>query len=331
MRGVAAIAVLLHHAGPDLGRLPLMPSGYLAVDFFFMLSGFVLARTYEARFAAGLGPRAFLGLRLRRLWPLIAIGIVMSAAVAFGSGMPIGIVVALVLMQFAFVPLIQGELGIYHLNDIQWSLLFELIANASHAMFYRLSVGALAFAVALALVALGFVAFHFGEVGVGDTGTNVLGGFPRVLFSYGVGVLIFRLRLAGSLHRVRLPALLTIVALPLSFAGAAAAKEMAPAWLVDMLVVSTLFPLLLIAGANGVLADRLEASARLLGSLSYSLYATHVPVIWAMLLLGLPKGASTLAIATAIALALAYLLALRFEPRTPGLFTRSRTIEPLRT
>jgi uncharacterized membrane protein len=60
MRGLAALAVAVFHV-----YNPLVPGGYLAVDFFFVLSGFVLDRTYRPRFAAGLGVRAFMLARLR--------------------------------------------------------------------------------------------------------------------------------------------------------------------------------------------------------------------------------------------------------------------------
>ena len=43
--------------------------GYLAVDLFFMLSGYVMARTYEPRMARGFSPAAFFLARYRRLWP----------------------------------------------------------------------------------------------------------------------------------------------------------------------------------------------------------------------------------------------------------------------
>src|ERR1700761_6004380 len=74
LRGVAAIAVMLHHFRP-LTAPWLFAHGYLAVDLFFLLSGFVIAHAYDARFRKGLGVPAFLVIRLIRLWPMIAFGV----------------------------------------------------------------------------------------------------------------------------------------------------------------------------------------------------------------------------------------------------------------
>jgi len=70
LRGVAAVAVMLYHIGGWTGRPWLAAHGYLAVDFFFCLSGFVLAHAYGRREIGWLG---YMRARLIRLWPLIAI------------------------------------------------------------------------------------------------------------------------------------------------------------------------------------------------------------------------------------------------------------------
>ena len=76
MRGVAAIAVVLFHfmeiAQPDY-RNSFIPHSYLAVDFFFCLSGFVIAYAYDQKLAA-IGLKRFFLLRLLRLHPLVIIG-----------------------------------------------------------------------------------------------------------------------------------------------------------------------------------------------------------------------------------------------------------------
>ena len=80
MRGVAAVLVVLFHFGALAPALS--TSGYLAVDFFFALSGFVIARTYDVRLAAGLGVAAFIERRLIRLYPLYLIGLLLGLVVA---------------------------------------------------------------------------------------------------------------------------------------------------------------------------------------------------------------------------------------------------------
>lgn len=69
MRGVAALFVLVGHS-PEFFGLGHVPRFWLAVDLFFLLSGSVLSRTYEPRFAKGMGIRKFATARIIRLYPL---------------------------------------------------------------------------------------------------------------------------------------------------------------------------------------------------------------------------------------------------------------------
>ena len=59
LRGVGAIAVMAGHAGIVLNAY-MPPFMYLAVDMFFVLSGFVLAHAYDRKFAQGLSVQDFL-------------------------------------------------------------------------------------------------------------------------------------------------------------------------------------------------------------------------------------------------------------------------------
>ena len=72
LRGIAAIGVMLYHSMPDSPLV--IPGGYLAVDLFFVLSGFVIALTYEDKLRDGMTPREFLALRAIRLWPMLLVG-----------------------------------------------------------------------------------------------------------------------------------------------------------------------------------------------------------------------------------------------------------------
>ena len=77
LRGVAALAVLMLHSGQVTGH-DLMVSGYLAVDVFFALSGFVIALSYSERLAAGLGFGKFVVARAIRFFPLYILGIALG-------------------------------------------------------------------------------------------------------------------------------------------------------------------------------------------------------------------------------------------------------------
>ena len=74
LRGVAAIMVVLLHVNHLAGDAGWFTAGYLAVDLFFMLSGYVLARTFDRRLESDLSAMDFLVIRLRRLWPVMAVG-----------------------------------------------------------------------------------------------------------------------------------------------------------------------------------------------------------------------------------------------------------------
>src|SRR5690349_10358782 len=89
IRGVAAWFVVLYHIRLGLAwalppeALAVLSKGYLAVDLFFMLSGFVLWLNYSNRLrAGGIGTApAFLLRRIARIWPLHLV--MLAGAIAF--------------------------------------------------------------------------------------------------------------------------------------------------------------------------------------------------------------------------------------------------------
>ena len=84
LRGVAALLVVSRHAGP-LGAGVSFPESFLAVDLFFLLSGFVIAYAYDGRLARPGFAGQFLGIRLIRLYPLYLLGIAVGACYRLGS------------------------------------------------------------------------------------------------------------------------------------------------------------------------------------------------------------------------------------------------------
>ena len=81
LRGIAALGVLAFHL-PGFFHIPqMLPKAYLFVDFFFLLSGFVLTPVITARRASGVSATAFFVSRIRRFWPLAAVGTVLSPLV----------------------------------------------------------------------------------------------------------------------------------------------------------------------------------------------------------------------------------------------------------
>ena len=267
MRGVAAIVVMLIHMGGEPARW--LSGGYLAVDFFFALSGFVLAHAYGARVT---GTGDFLKARAIRLYPLYLAGLVLGVCAALATGMPSTQIITALLLGLFFLPAPGSAL--YPLDPPAWSLFFELVANATWFPLRRILAGPMA-ATLIMLGALGVLAsdIAYGAVSAGGYWNNIGGGFARVGFSFLAGVLIHQFWRRGK-GWPRMPGLLVIAGL----LGVLAAPL--PRQLFDPVAVLVLMPALVFLGsccasANGML----DWVQRQLGAASYAVYALHFPVI----------------------------------------------------
>lgn len=273
---------MLHHEPGFYGATGPFPRAYLAVDFFFLLSGFVLARAYEPRLGAGMTARQLMEERVRRLWPMIAVGLCIGATLHLIRGGGVITLPALGVMLL-FVPILNGGGAIYFLNGPMWSLCFELIANFVHAkLLWRLGSGALLMFTALCGVGLAVIAATFNKVGVGDISSNWWGGFARVGFSYALGVWLGR-------RHAALPTV-TGVPWPVPVAGLVAILTVSQylplsQGLGDWLLVVLAMPPLLWIAAGAQLPEHLGAAMDRLGQLSYPIYAIHAPVLGFGLLL----------------------------------------------
>lgn len=265
LRGIAAVLVMLFHVEFAFALAPHFQRAYLSVDFFFLLSGVVMARQYEGRFP---GVGSFLRKRLARLWPTMAVGALLGTMAFAWQMPPLGAAMAC-LMGLLLVPWLGSEKGLFPLNPPAWSIVFELFANALHAaLLHRLPVRWLALIAAGCAAGLGLTA-HSLDVGI-DRSTVLLG-LPRVLMSYALGVAMWRQRrrlpqVPGWVGLAILPG--TIAALPL-LPLSPVAGDLAFALLVS--------PLAMIAGLAPL--GRGRAVLTLLGWLSFPLYAVHYPVL----------------------------------------------------
>lgn len=285
MRGVAALAVFILHAHPWF-PLGMLPGGYLAVDLFFALSGFVLAHAYEDKFAAGMPPRRFLLQRLIRLYPLhlagallgmvqlgLAVGTGTSAASALGwSGWAIASLSILLMLPS---PTCDATKSIAPVNGVAWSLMFELAVNMLYALLlHRLPTRWLIASTAAFGLWLTLVIVASGSVGVGMHWPSLIDGVPRACFPFFTGVLLYRLHRHSGREAVVSgwrPWLL-MVALAALFVLDPADRRWA-----DMAATLVLLPLFVWLGA-GTEPQR-PALAELLGRVSYPLYAIHYPAL----------------------------------------------------
>jgi peptidoglycan/LPS O-acetylase OafA/YrhL len=283
LRGVAAFAIVLFHfmewvyepAKNFIGH------GFLAVDFFFCLSGFVIAYAYDQRIER-IGKRAFFRLRMIRLHPLVILGAVLGLLAYFFDPFeqwhaPIGMVVLLFVSALFLIPMpIMEEraFNIFAFNAPAWSLFWEYIANIAYAfVLHRLKRTVLIILAVLAAIGIFAVGYSAGNLLGGWSKYNWWHGGVRVAFSFLAGMLIFRnnwiIRLKGGFI---LPASLLVLAFifPLLTWN----------WLIEAIIVVFYFPLIVALGAGAMPPERTRRFCLFAGQLSYPLYMTHYAGLW---------------------------------------------------
>lgn len=277
LRGIAAAAVLAHHVGALRDWSGPFDHAYLAVDFFFLLSGYVIALAYEHRLQQGLGIGAYCRLRLARLLPMVALGAGVGAALLLQQGASIPWAGLALLMALAFLPMLASQGSLYPLNDVQWSLFFELLVNLLHACVARISDTLLASGVVVSAGALLVANLYWGTLDVGWSRDNLVGGLPRATFSFGLGLLLHRWHAKDSLPYWSLPYPLVAGLLVVLVAWPALDPRL------DWLWVLVFFPCLMVTAIHTRPAPWLTGLALWSGALSYPLYALHDPILdWAI-------------------------------------------------
>ncbi|WP_158942340.1 acyltransferase [Granulicella sp. S190] len=302
LRGVASLMVLAFHlCEPFSGENPvkqIINHGYLAVDFFFMLSGFVIAYAYDDRWTR-MTQWDFYKRRLIRLQPMVIMGSLIGAALFYfqkGSAFPliaatpVWKMLLVMLVGCTLLPLpismdIRGWQEMHPLDGPAWSLFFEYIANILYAVGLRkLSKTLLSVLVFLMAIFLLHLAV-FGEGGdlIGGWALNAKElhvGFARLLFPFFAGILLSRIGARIQLKNAfGIASLLLVIALSLPRFGGTQHHWMNG--LYEALCVILLFPLIVAIGAGEKrVAGGSIRVARFFGDLSYPLYITHYPLIY---------------------------------------------------
>lgn len=344
LRGVAALTVVAFHlleahSGGDHTR-QIINHGYLAVDFFFMLSGFVIGYAYDDRWNR-MTIASFLKRRIIRLHPMVIMGSVVGAALfylqdseAVFPGMtdtPWWQLLLLMAWGFTLLPLplrwdVRGWTEMHPLNGPAWSLYFEYIANILYALFIR-HLGKRGLSVLVVLSAC----LTMGYALTAPSGDMVGGwsltweqqgiGLIRLAYPFFGGLLLSRV---GWLIRVRRRAfwycaLLIVVVLALPRFGGTDHYWMNG--LYEACVILFVFPVIVAMGAGGKITGRRSTTVcKFLGDISYPLYITHYPIIYIYTAwvvnheASIAQGVPFMLLAYAVAIILAY-TSLRFYDR----------------
>jgi peptidoglycan/LPS O-acetylase OafA/YrhL len=282
LRGVAAIAVAFRHIPRNaIGQLT--PESYLAVDLFFILSGFVLAHAYAERLAKGMSVADFLAARLIRLYPLYVLASLLTLALVLvpathGHYHPPDRSLQTIVFAALFLPQIdptQPGLQLFPLVGPAWSLAFELAANLVFALVAtRLNTRLLAILIGVGAALLIAAAWHFGAIDLGYSQTNAWGGIGRVGFGFFAGVAAYRLWQADALPWLRLPAWAAVAIVLEIFCVQPAQFQAAN----DVALVIIVMPALVLASARREPGARLARPFALFGAASYGIYVLQNPV-----------------------------------------------------
>lgn len=285
LRGVAALLIVVFHL-EKIGSTPL-PGGFLAVDFFFVLSGYVITAAYEERLRKGLPFASLAEIRIVRLFPLACLGTMLGIIKTFSSSIahqplshPLFNVAVAVPFNLLLLPAPPPAPEMFVLNQPVWSLFFELAANAVFAaVMFRASTRAVAGVVALS--ALGFLGCSIaqGGPGLGWSWETFVGGLFRVGYGFFIGQMIFRCRKFLPSTRQTGWAIILPVALAVVLLSPVYDSWQTSVWIVSAMLIA---PAIVTLAVILELPPRLHALSAFLGDLSYPIYAIHVPLLFVL-------------------------------------------------
>lgn len=304
LRGVAALIVILFHilevhSHGDHSK-QIINHGYLAVDFFFMLSGYVICYAYDDRWSR-MSLKDFFKRRIIRLHPMIIIGMIIGAILFYfqdspGMGwggiheVPVWKMLLVMLIGFTLIPVgkgldIRGWDEMHPLNGPAWSLFYEYIANIVYAVFLRRITKV--FLAVLVAIAAG-VTIHYALT---NPNGNIIGGwsieplqlrigFTRLAFPFLAGMLLAKIaKLRFTRNAFLSGSLLLIIFLSMPYIGNG--KQLWMNGVYECFCLMIVFPLIVWLGAGGkVKGKKASQLCKFLGDISYPIYITHFPIIY---------------------------------------------------
>ena len=310
LRGLAAIIVVLFHLFETFSTgsaTQVLNHGYLAVEFFFLLSGYVLCHAYDKRWDT-MSFFDFMLRRVKRLHPMIIFGSIVGLSLLFLQnstlfpildGVPLWNILLAFLLGCLMIPLapnldIRGWTEMYPLNSPQWTMLYEYLANIVYALILRRTGKRTLFLLAaLAAIFLADLTLNLNILSVygdrGDQAYTVIGGWTstwsdvyialvRLMYPFLAGMLLSRLQL--SIHCSKGPflaALLLVAALccPRIFPSVPWVNGV-----YELLCVLVVLPLILLLAKAHLVSECYSIYLVTLGEFSFPLYLVHFPFVY---------------------------------------------------
>jgi len=286
LRGVAAFAIVIFHFMEIIEADPsknFIGHGFLAVDFFFCLSGFVIAYAYDDRIGK-MGILTFLKRRTIRLHPLVILGSVLgllaflfdpySNASESYSVWQITLIFLASLFLIPYPVMEDRYFNLFGLNAPAWSLFWEYIASLLYALLlHRVSKWWLAAGTAIMALGLVTIAYRSESLIGGWNGDTFWDGGVRIGFSFLAGMLIYR---AKWMVKNRLG----FLGLSLLLAATLLMPVFPHNGFMELMVVLFVFPCLIVLGSATRLERKLASLCGFFGRISYPLYMTHYAVMW---------------------------------------------------
>lgn len=285
LRGTAAILVVIYHLFEAYYSVPAehpMHHGYMAVDFFYLLSGFVVGYAYDDRWAK-MSVWEFFKIRLIRLHPLVILGTIIGAIGFYFDPFTKGMshvnilqLIGVMLIGFTMMPApdIRGWGETHPLDGPCWSLFQEYLANILYAFFGRkMNKTGLWIVVVISAIALVWAAQDFGGVGTGWGYKTLYFAVIRMMYPFFAGYLLFR---TGKLIRIKNAYIFCSLLLMVLF------FLPTTKWngYYEAACIIFIFPIIVAAGAGGTIDGRWAQLCKFSGEISYPIYILHYPFIY---------------------------------------------------
>jgi len=296
LRGSAAfLLVLFHLFNYSFAFSPpfhLVHHAYLAVDFFFGLSGFVVAYAYDDRWTR-MAILQFFRIRLIRLHPLVLIGATLGllgylfdpfSKVMNHTGAPMLVLAYITSLLLLPSPPVGGRPEeTQALNGPAWSLMQEYLGNIAYALILRrLRAVTLAIIFGLSGLLLLWAANRKGSLDGGWGYPEIWMAPLRLTVSFVMGLWLYRVHDRIRLPKIGLLVLSSVLVVCFQMPQFSKAGDFSLNGFYDAACVLFLFPLIILCGAHSDAGTGMIRLCKLSGRLSYPLYITHIPFVYVL-------------------------------------------------